>query len=92
MTESVVGSIHGGRARVRTCRYDPGENFEGMSRPCTVYVVDGRLEFDTAGGTIILEQEDVFPFAGGDYVLRVDEGGPATAVWVWELPLVPGGS
>lgn len=94
MSESVIRSIHGApaRARVSSYRYDAGDEIEGTSRPCTVYVMSGSMKLVSHGGTARLEQEDILDFRGGDYLLRIDPAAPAVAVWVWELPQGPSAS
>lgn len=88
MTESAIRSIHGApaRARVSTYTYDPDDELEGTSRPCTVYVMSGSVELESEGNTAALSHEDVLEFRGGDYLLRVKNNSPAVLVWAWKLP------
>jgi hypothetical protein len=89
MTESLIRSISGAPASVRvsTYQYEAGDEIEGTSRPCTVYVMSGSLEVASEAGAALLEQEDVLAFIGGDYTLRIGRTTPAVVVWVWDLPL-----
>ena len=87
MTETHICALHGApeRARVSTYRYDAGDEVEGTSRPCTLYLVSGSMELVSEGDAVQLNKGDVIFFRGGDYVLRISEAIPAVAVWAWEL-------
>jgi hypothetical protein len=88
MTESAIRALpeHLQQTRVSKYTYPADDEVEGTSKPCRGYVLAGRIVLRSNHGVASFETGNVFEFAGGDYVLKVDNASDATVIWVWELP------
>jgi hypothetical protein len=88
MNESAIRAKHRapGKARVSTYKYRGGSSGQGTSKPATIYVLTGRITFQSHQGLATFVPGNIFEFSGGDYTLGVEGDEQATVVWAWEFP------
>lgn len=76
------------RFRVSEFKYPAATTTSGAMLPGKCFAFMGSVVFDFGANSIRVDADKYAVLPGGSYQLRVDEGGDARIVLVWEIPTI----